>query len=145
MPELIIAFLLAMVLALALTPPSWRLARRIGAIDHPGERRIHAVATPRLGGPAIFLAVFGGLLIAARVNPSIDATLVAHWREWGSLALGALMIVTVGVIDDVRGVRPIIKLSVEFGAALVAIAGGYRSRHWGHGIWAYCRCRLAHC
>jgi len=39
-------------LALALTPLARALALRVGALDHPDRRRVHAVATPRFGGLA---------------------------------------------------------------------------------------------
>jgi UDP-N-acetylmuramyl pentapeptide phosphotransferase/UDP-N-acetylglucosamine-1-phosphate transferase len=119
-------FLLGVGFSLALTPLSRRLALRIGAIDKPGERHIHAVATPRLGGPAILTALVLALLFASILDRFAGAMLWSQWRRLSWLAAGALMVTLVGAIDDVRPLRPITKLLVEVAAASVAAYGGYR-------------------
>lgn len=126
MSKFSLPFLLGVSLALALTPLSRRLALRIGAIDKPGERRIHAVATPRLGGPAILVALVLAMLVASFLDQCAGAMLWSEWRKLGSLAIGALLVTLVGAIDDVRPLRPVIKLLVEVAAASVAVYGGYR-------------------
>ena len=126
MPEYSLPVLLGIGLSLALTPLSRRLALRIGAIDKPGERRIHAVATPRLGGPAILTALILALLFASLLDRFAGVMLWSEWRKLGSLAIGALMVTLVGAIDDVRPLRPITKFLVEIAAASVAAYGGYR-------------------
>ena len=47
------AFLVAGIVTLLLTPQAARLAHRVGAIDQPRERSLHAFPTPSLGGLAI--------------------------------------------------------------------------------------------
>jgi UDP-GlcNAc:undecaprenyl-phosphate GlcNAc-1-phosphate transferase len=119
-------FLLGVGLSLALTPLSRRLALRVGAIDKPGARRIHAVATPRFGGPAILIALVLALLFASLLDRFAGAMLWSQWRKLASLAAGALMVTLVGAIDDVRPLGPVTKLLVEIAAASVAAYGGYR-------------------
>src|SRR5262249_604999 len=55
------------VLGAALVPLTRRLARRYGVIDEPGGRKLHTVATPRLGGVAVFVSflavVLGGYFL----------------------------------------------------------------------------------
>ena len=126
MSEYGLPFLLGVGFSLALTPLSHRLALRIGAIDKPGERRIHAVATPRFGGPAILTALVLALLFASLLDRFAGAMLWLQWRRLSWLAAGALMVTMVGAIDDVRPLRPITKLLVEIAAASVAAYGGYR-------------------
>jgi UDP-GlcNAc:undecaprenyl-phosphate/decaprenyl-phosphate GlcNAc-1-phosphate transferase len=121
-----LTFSLAVGLSLALTPLSRRLALRIGAIDHPSERRVHVVATPRLGGPAILLALALAMLLAALLDGLVRAMLWWQARQIVALAIGALMVTLVGAIDDVRPLRPSIKLCVEIAAAAVVVHGGYR-------------------
>ena len=48
-----IAFLLAFITSFVITPYTMRLAHKVGAIDFPGERKIHNKPIPRLGGLAI--------------------------------------------------------------------------------------------
>jgi UDP-GlcNAc:undecaprenyl-phosphate GlcNAc-1-phosphate transferase len=119
-------FFLGIMLSLALTPLSRRLAFRIGAIDHPDERRVHAIDTARLGGPAILLALVIAMLLAAGLNQRVQATLYEPRGKLAFFLSGALMVTLVGAIDDVRALRPVTKLLVETAAACVVVFGGYQ-------------------
>jgi UDP-GlcNAc:undecaprenyl-phosphate GlcNAc-1-phosphate transferase len=126
MTKFSLPFLLGAALALVLTPLAARLAMRIGAIDEPGARHIHAVATPRLGGPAILLAVVLALYFTSLLDGWSGAMWWSQWPKLGVLAIGALMVMMVGAVDDVRPLRPVIKLMVETAAASMVVCGGYR-------------------
>ncbi len=108
-----------------LTPLSRRLALRIGAVDNPGERRVHMVATPRLGGPAILGAMVLALLLASLLDRGIGAMMRAQWPSPLAVALGAFIVMMVGAIDDVRPQRPVTKLFVEICAAAIVVCGGW--------------------
>ncbi len=106
---LVLCFSLAFIIALALTPVAKSIAYKIGAIDVPKDkRRVHKEPTPRLGG----LAIYYGFLISILIFSKIDKQLV------GILA-GSLLIVIVGIIDDVKQIRAGIKLAVQVVAALI--------------------------
>ena len=47
--DIIIAFLLAFITAYVITPYTMRLAKKVGAIDMPSDRRINKRPMPRLG------------------------------------------------------------------------------------------------
>jgi UDP-GlcNAc:undecaprenyl-phosphate GlcNAc-1-phosphate transferase len=108
--------------ALALTPLARALAVRVGAVDHPGPRRIHSDPTPRFGGLAIAAALLGVAWLA-RVLPGPARELDA--RPLLGLTCAALPILALGVFDDVRGAGPWAKLAVQACAALVLVAFGY--------------------
>src|SRR6185436_388510 len=110
-PEL--AFLVALLAALVLTPLAIRLARLTGFYDHPVGYKGHAEPTPYLGGTA----VIGGFLVAA----------VLFGRDSGSLApiaIGAAVLLGVGTIDDRFGLTPLARVAIEVAAASVLFAGG---------------------
>ena len=109
-------------LALALTPVARALAVRAGALDHPGPRRVHEHPTPRFGGLAMAAAV---LVVAwlARVLPGPARELDP--RPLLGLTCAALPILLLGVVDDLRGVRPWDKLLVQAVAAIILVAFGY--------------------
>ena len=69
------AFLGGAAATYALTPLAARLAHKVGAIDVPGGRRVHAQPTPRLGG----VAIFGGLAVGQQQNERILLDLI-HTR-----------------------------------------------------------------
>lgn len=112
--EALLALALAGVLALLLVPVTDRVARRIGAIDHPDDQRsLHAAPTPRLGGLAIFAAVLAAALI---------------WLPWNaetrSILAGAALITTVGMLDDVYELNAAAKLLGQITAVIVPVSAG---------------------
>ena len=89
--DLILCFTLAFAISLAATPFVITLAHKIGAVDVPdSERRVHKKPIPRLGG----LAIFYGFLIALLFFAKLD-------QQLRGILIGALIIVGVGIIDDV--------------------------------------------
>lgn len=56
MLKYLILFLAASISSLLLTPLVRFASRRLGALDFPGERKIHKKPIPRLGGLSIFIA-----------------------------------------------------------------------------------------
>jgi UDP-GlcNAc:undecaprenyl-phosphate GlcNAc-1-phosphate transferase len=117
-------FIVAALLAAALTPLVRRLAVRVGAMDRPGLRKIHTVSVPRLGGVGVVAA---GLITVALERlvggDGIDL------RSWLPMLIGGGLVFAVGVADDVRPVSVPVKLAVQVVAALVAIAFGIRIDH----------------
>ena len=117
MPEFIriaLAGVAALVISLASTPPVKQLAQRIGAIDIPrDERRIHKQPIPRLGGLAIFIGFIMSVLFLADITPQLSGIL-----------LGSVIIVLIGVVDDIMSLPAILKFFIQIIAALVAVNNG---------------------
>lgn len=100
--------LAALLLAIGVTPLAQRAARRLDMVDKPSARKQHTVPTPLLGGAAIYLAVIVALIILGDrfyVNQVIG------------IFLGATLVSFMGLWDDRRGLRPGVKLVVQFVAA----------------------------
>ncbi len=110
-PEL--AFLVAAGATLLLTPLAIRLAARTGFYDRPVGYKGHASPTPYLGGTA----VIGGLLFAGALFGSGSSAFVP-------IAIGAVVLLGVGTIDDRYGLGPLTRLAIEVAAASVLFAGG---------------------
>ena len=120
--------LTAAALALVATPPIGALAVRLGAVDTPGPRRVHARPVPRLGGVALLLAAVGALYLTPMLGVRALELLEARGWHLGWLLSGVLLIVATGAVDDVRGLPPLPKLGLQIVAAGVALAGGYGLR-----------------
>lgn len=115
-----LTFAVALVVALVATPVVRHFAHRHGLLDHPGGRKIHSRAVPRLGGVAMVIA-FGVAIAAAQVaRPGLEA--VGGLRPDRVLAIlaGVSVLVAVGLIDDVFGMRARVKLLAQVGAAVLA-------------------------
>lgn len=110
------ALLAAAIISFITTPVVRSLAFKIGAVDVPRDnRRMHKRPIPRMGGLAIF---FGFLLSTLLFVP-----LKTHWR---GMLLGAVIIVVLGIFDDIYALPAKPKFLVQILAALVAVYMGNR-------------------
>ena len=117
-----LALLVAAVLAFAVTPLVKRLAQKVGAMDVPTDgRRMHHRPIPRMGGLAIFTAFLVSTLLFA--FPEID-------REVRGILLGAVIIVILGVLDDIFTLHAGLKFVVQIAAAVVTVLHGCRIEHF---------------
>lgn len=102
----------ALVLAIGVTPLARRVANRTGMVDKPSARKQHTVATPLLGGAAIYLAVILALVLLGDrfyVNQVIG------------IFLGATLVSFLGLWDDRRSLSPWVKLAGQVLAAGVLV------------------------
>lgn len=108
------ALVCAMVVSFIMCPLVKSFAYKIGAIDVPKDsRRVHKKPVPRLGGLAIFLGFMVSILIFVRID-----------RQMQGILLGAVIIVVLGVVDDMTPLRAKFKFLVQVCAALVAVYHG---------------------
>jgi UDP-GlcNAc:undecaprenyl-phosphate/decaprenyl-phosphate GlcNAc-1-phosphate transferase len=98
--EVLYGAAVALVIVVVFTPAVAGMARRLGAVDIPDERRVHRFPVPRLGG----LAMFFGIIVPSLAF--LDLT-----RSVRGLLVGAAVATAVGAIDDFRGLRWWEKLS----------------------------------
>ncbi|MDR1156754.1 MAG: undecaprenyl/decaprenyl-phosphate alpha-N-acetylglucosaminyl 1-phosphate transferase [Oscillospiraceae bacterium] len=110
----LLTFAMGGVVSFAASPAVRRFAHIIGAIDVPRDgRRIHKTPVPRLGGLAIFAGTLAAILVFYEVS-----------RPVRGILLGSVIVVVLGVIDDVVRLKAWIKLIVQIVAALVPVFHG---------------------
>jgi len=105
----ILALGISFLATLFLTRIAIALAPRFHLMDIADERKVHSEEKP-IGGIAIFLGVTLGLI------PFLELS----WATL-SLLLGSLVIIIVGLIDDLRSLSPKIKLLGQFLMASIPI------------------------
>ena len=115
--DAILAFVVAFVVAVALTPLTARLGRRVGAVDQPRERGLSEHPTPLLGGLAILAAV----LVASFIF--LDPGVADDEKIRGILA-GAIIITLVGALDDRFDLAAQIKFIGQIIAATIPVVAG---------------------
>jgi len=85
----VIPLLTGMLLVLILIPLIRRYALRIGFVDRPGGRKIHASPVPLLGGVAIYIGV------------TVSVLLYAGWSaQTKTILIGGTALMTIGLLDD---------------------------------------------
>jgi UDP-GlcNAc:undecaprenyl-phosphate/decaprenyl-phosphate GlcNAc-1-phosphate transferase len=94
------------------------VAHRYGWLDQPDDRKVHVVPTPRLGGVAIFLALFCSLLVIFPIHNAVTAQFKLQWYRLAPLPPAIIAIFLLGLADDIFGLKPYVKLAVEAGCAL---------------------------
>ena len=106
-------FLVAVGVVLVLTPLVARLAPRIGGVDDASDRpRVHAAPVPRIGG----LAIVAGILVPAAIFVRPDGPYLG-------ILSGTLLVAALGLVDDIRGLRPRTKLLGVVLVALIPVVG----------------------
>jgi UDP-GlcNAc:undecaprenyl-phosphate/decaprenyl-phosphate GlcNAc-1-phosphate transferase len=109
------AYLAALAAAIAffVVPVVRRIAFAMGALDAPSARKVHVVPTPLLGG----LAVYFGFAVTVLFNFSFS-------RDLKGVAVGATIVVALGVLDDIWDLPAPVKLAGQVAGAAVAMAYG---------------------
>lgn len=121
--HLIVPFLLAAGISLALTPLVRLLAIRIGAVDQPDQRKVHKAPMPILGGVAVLasLAMAGGLLRLiwpGHIFSQIDTNVIM------GTALGVVPVVLTSLWDDLRTLPAWPRFLAQATGAAIAVSFG---------------------
>ena len=108
------ALVTAMVVSLITTPVVKNLAFKVGAVDVPKDnRRMHDHPIPRMGGLAIFFGFILSALLYVEMTP-----------QFRGMLLGGVIIVVLGIFDDIYALGAKFKLVIQIIAALVAVLSG---------------------
>ncbi|MBI2377624.1 MAG: undecaprenyl/decaprenyl-phosphate alpha-N-acetylglucosaminyl 1-phosphate transferase [Deltaproteobacteria bacterium] len=123
----LVAFVLAAAVSAFLTPLVCRLAHAIDAVDAPGEaRKIHDRPIPRIGGVAVVAGFFVPILGLLIHTNRISRLMFADGQLVTAFVVGALVILALGVYDDLRSAGAKLKLAVETVVALGMWFAGFR-------------------
>lgn len=112
----VLALVVALIVSFLMTPVVKSFAYKVGAIDVPRDaRRMHKVPIPRLGGLAIFI----GFMVSVFLFVNIRGDLAMQ-----SILLGAVVIVVLGVLDDIMALPAMLKFVVQIAAACIPALNG---------------------
>ncbi|ACV64783.1 glycosyl transferase family 4 [Desulfofarcimen acetoxidans DSM 771] len=104
----VLLVLASLFISLLATPQVIKLAYRWGALDQPDPRKVHRKIMPRLGGLAVYLSFIAGILLMGQLTSPVIG-----------LIIGSTLIVLLGIVDDIKGISPRVKL---LGQVLVAFS-----------------------
>src|SRR5581483_3695192 len=99
--------------SLVLTPLLLRLALRVGVLDHPGSYKTQTSPVPYLGGLAIVVTFTALVIAATALRPPISGT-----ADVGELLSIGVALSLLGLLDDIRGLSPWLRLGLEVMAGI---------------------------
>ena len=128
--DIAIAFLLAFITSFVMVPYTIKLAKKVGAIDYPSDRRVNKRPVPRIGG----IAVIAGFLVSAIyliITMTIEGNLDLNGQENYKMKLlgfllGIIVLSIFAYADDVKTLKPWQKLIGQVLAALIVYFFGIR-------------------
>jgi len=121
--EYILGFLLAFLFSILLTGIARKIGIKYNVMSRPRERDVHVKPVPRIGGPAIFLAFVLALAFFLAKVFDFQSSVILDWHLWG-IIIGGLFVVSLNLIDDVKGLSPAKKMLIQVLAAIIVIASG---------------------
>ncbi len=107
------ALLTALVISMAVIPMMIRLAPRIGMVDQPDPRKVHAKPIPRAGGVGIVLGALAPLVLWLPLDSILSAYL-----------FGALVLLAFGAWDDIKELGHYAKFIGQFVAVVAVVYYG---------------------
>lgn len=114
--NVVLALVVALIVSFLMTPTVKSFAYKVGAIDVPRDaRRMHKTPTPRLGGLAIFIGFMVSVFLFVNIRGD---------RDMQSILLGAVVIVVLGVLDDIMALPAMLKFVVQIAAACIPAFSG---------------------
>jgi UDP-GlcNAc:undecaprenyl-phosphate GlcNAc-1-phosphate transferase len=109
-----IAACVSFTVTIALVPLIRRFCERAQILDKPGLLKIHARPVPRLGGVAIFLSIVAGIIVSGSGGPTARYFVASLSLIWFA-----------GLVDDLRGLHPAIRLTAQIVAGMLLWRGGW--------------------
>jgi UDP-GlcNAc:undecaprenyl-phosphate/decaprenyl-phosphate GlcNAc-1-phosphate transferase len=101
-----------------------RAATRVGLVDRPDERKVHLVATPRLGGLAIIFG-FGFPLLLLAADPDAAVVITSNLTYFFAVLAAGSLVVGLGVYDDLVGTNAPKKFALQGAAAAILVIFGF--------------------
>lgn len=128
--DIAIAFLLSFITSFITVPYTIKLARKVGAIDMPSDRRIHKKPIPRIGG----IAILFGFLVASIyliISSTLEKKLILndsdnYLMKLLGFLIGILVLEAFAFTDDLKDIRPWQKLVGQVLAAVIIFCSGIR-------------------
>ena len=127
MRALALSLVLSALLALILTPLVRGLALRLGALDPFSARKLLSPRPiPRMGGLAVALSFYATLAALWLAGSVLTRATLAADTPVLTIVVGSLPILLIGVLDDLRGLNALPKLSVEVTVSIGLWLAGLR-------------------
>lgn len=120
------AFVVSLSTAMLLTPLVRHLSNKLGLAETPGDRHVHVRAIPRTGGIAIVLAFLTPVLGIALTRANVGQAVVRNPEFVLGITGGGLLIMGIGLLDDLKGLGAKKKALLQVLVATLAFFLGFQ-------------------
>ena len=121
-------FFIALIFTFLITPVIGNFAKKIGAVDHPTERKVHREPVPRLGGVSIyigFITAFGlYMAFSIGVRGSSSSEIIKNNMDLIGILIGTTFVFLFGCIDDIFQITARFKFFGQLAAAAIVVSFG---------------------
>lgn len=107
--HVLLNLILTVLISLIVTPVIKTISFAIGAVDEPNKRRMNKTPMPTMGGVAIYLSSFLSAFLLQPINTEFLIPLF----------VASTIIVITGIIDDIKEIKPLLKVLGILSAALI--------------------------
>ncbi len=123
MMKYLLIFLISTSISFFITPLIRFIAIKLNILDFPSESKIHKKPTPLLGGIPIFVAfnltIFLGILF------NFEYLEKFYTSKWISIFIAQLIILGIGIYDDIKKTKPWVKFLFQILAGSLLIIFGF--------------------
>jgi len=116
-------FLASTTISLLITPLIRLIAKKLNIIDLPSKRKTHKKPMPLLGGIPIFIAfnltIFLGILF------NFEYLEKFYTSKWMSIFIAQLIILGIGIYDDIKKTKPWVKFLFQILAGSLLIVSSF--------------------
>ncbi|MEW6413133.1 MAG: MraY family glycosyltransferase [Candidatus Zixiibacteriota bacterium] len=120
---LLVAVVVSFVASFVVVPQVIRIGHKYNLLDLPGQHKRHTKPTPILGGVALFVSTWITVAVSYLAFSDLYSELSGSILY---IFLGALLILLVGLSDDLRPLSAWTKLAAQVAAALLLYLGGLK-------------------
>lgn len=114
----LLAFGLAFLVSLFMTPISKIIAHKIGAIDYPKKRGMHSKPMPLAGGTAIIFGFYFAVLVISALSSEMTIPSIF------GLLIGGIVIAVLGVLDDIHDLSAKLRFIIQIAVAAMVVSTG---------------------
>lgn len=116
--NIIIMVLVSFLTVALIIPFIKKIAKHVGALDIPNQRKVHKVPMPRLGGLGIYFGFLLGYMIFGTPSALMN-----------SILIGSFIIVITGVVDDIKPLSASTKFIGQLVSAAIVVFYGNLVMH----------------
>ena len=125
------SFAVAFSISLLTTPMAKRLGIKFHAVDYPRARGMNKEPVPLMGGLAIVSGFMGSMILMSIFLEDL------HNRQFVGFIIGAIIIVLVGMLDDIYELSAKMKLLAQIVVAVIVVSTGTKLDFIMWPLWQY--------